>query len=99
MSDTRLQKRVKQLEDWVNDLQSGMYINCVYCGYRYGPRDKVPASMADVLKSHIEKCPDHPMSKLKARVDELEDDVERYRNNWQAARRELKELKNGGNQE
>lgn len=91
MGDAYLQKRVKQLEGWVDDLQSGMYVNCVYCGYRYGPRDKVPTSMADALKIHIEKCPDHPMSKLKARVDELEDDVEMYRNNWLAARRELRE--------
>jgi len=22
---------------WVNDLQSDMYVNCVYCGHRYGP--------------------------------------------------------------
>ncbi|HEC62245.1 MAG TPA: hypothetical protein ENI27_08330, partial [bacterium] len=26
---------VKQLKQWVHDLQSGMYINCVYCGHRY----------------------------------------------------------------
>lgn len=56
-----------KLETWVNDLQSGMYINCVNCGHRYGP--KVPATMADVLKEHIEQCPEHPMSALKAERD------------------------------
>lgn len=60
------------LKRWVNDLQSGMYINCVYCGHRYGPREGTPVSMADVLKEHIETCPEHPMYKLKERVTELE---------------------------
>ena len=62
----------ERLMQWVDDLQSGMFINCVYCGHRYGPNDKVPASMADVLKQHIAQCPQHPMSALTARVKELE---------------------------
>ena len=56
---------------WVNDLQSGMYVNCVYCGHRYGPEDEVPTSMADALKEHIEQCPQHPMSQLKAENEQL----------------------------
>jgi DNA-directed RNA polymerase subunit RPC12/RpoP len=55
----------RRLIDWVNDLQSGMYINCVYCGHRYGHKKNTPATMADILKQHIEKCPKHPMSHLK----------------------------------
>jgi hypothetical protein len=55
----------ERLQNWVNDLQSGMYINCVYCGHRYGPSPETPVAMADVLKEHIEVCPKHPMSKLK----------------------------------
>ena len=62
---------IRKLQSWVNDLQSGMYINCVYCGHRYGPNDEVPASMADVLKAHVEKCPKHPMFELKTLVEEL----------------------------
>ena len=50
----------------VDDLQSGMYINCVYCGHRYGPKDEVEATMADALKEHIEQCPKHPMSKRRS---------------------------------
>jgi DNA-directed RNA polymerase subunit RPC12/RpoP len=61
-----LRLEIERLQKWVSDLQSGMYINCVYCGHRYGPKDKVPTSMADVLKAHVEICPKHPMSKLKA---------------------------------
>jgi hypothetical protein len=65
-----LKAEVERLRAWVNDLQAGMYINCVYCGHRYGPDDEVPATMADVLKAHIEKCPEHPMSKLRTDLTE-----------------------------
>lgn len=67
----KAEAEVKRLQKWVDDLQSGMYINCVYCGFRYGPKDKVPATMADALKEHIEQCPKHPMSALKAEVERL----------------------------
>lgn len=70
--DNPKDEEIKRLTKWVNDLQSGMYINCVYCGHRYGPNDEVPESMADVLKKHIEECPEHPMSKLTALNRELE---------------------------
>ena len=72
-------KRIKELEEenallikWKNDLMSGMYVNCVYCGHRYGPVKNTPTSIADILKEHIENCSKHPMSKLKAVVDRLE---------------------------
>lgn len=75
---------VERLTQWVHDLQSDMYINCVYCGHRYGPKDKVPCSMAEVLKRHVEQCPKHPMSKLKSdlaaarkELDEARGKVER----------------------
>ena len=64
---------IEKLEAWVNDLQSGMYINCVYCGHRYGPREDTPVAMSEVLKQHIEKCPKHPMSKLKGELSEWEE--------------------------
>lgn len=68
---------VKRLWRWIHDLQSGMYINCVYCGHRYGPSDEHAAtivddgatpSMQDALKAHIEECPEHPMSQLHAQT-------------------------------
>lgn len=67
-----LRAEVDRYKAWVNDLHSGMYINCVYCGHQHGPKNKVPASMADVLKEHIEKCPKHPMSTLRASLAEAE---------------------------
>ncbi len=64
-------QELQRLKAWVNDLQSGMYINCVYCGFNYGPRDKVDATMDNALKKHIEQCPEHPMSQLKKELEEL----------------------------
>lgn len=58
----RYEATIRRLRRWVGDLHSGMYINCVYCGHRYGPSDQVPATMAEVLKEHVEKCPEHPMA-------------------------------------
>lgn len=63
----------ERLHQWVNDCQAGMYINCVYCGHRYGPSDEVPASMADILKEHVIRCPEHPMSTLAALLREARD--------------------------
>lgn len=57
---------------WISDLQSGMYINCVYCGHRYGPGDTTPVSAADALKAHVEQCPKHPMSALKSKLTAAE---------------------------
>lgn len=52
----------QELRQWINDLQSGMYINCVYCGHRYGPNEEeIPA---DALRRHVAECPEHPMAKL-----------------------------------
>lgn len=63
-------KEIKSLRKWVNNLQSGMFVNCVYCGHQYGPSETTPVSMADVLKAHVEQCPKHPMSALKAQLTE-----------------------------
>lgn len=60
-----------RLKQWVDDLQSRMFVNCVYCGHRYGPQHRTPITMADVLKQHIEQCPEHPMSTLKKQRDML----------------------------
>ena len=76
-----------RLRQWVNDLQSGMYVNCVYCGHRYGPADEVPASMADILKQHIEQCPEHPMTKMKQENEQLRNRLAKYTEN--AAKEEI----------
>ena len=86
MTKNELITENKRLETWVNDLQSGMYINCVYCGHRYGPKDKVACSMRDVLKQHIEKCPVHPLSAAKKQIAALTAENERLR-------KEIKEIK------
>lgn len=65
-----LLREIDRLRQWINDLQSGMYVNCVYCGHQYGPSETTPVSMADALKAHIEQCPEHPMSHLKTQLAE-----------------------------
>lgn len=74
-----------QLEAWIDDLQSGMYINCVYCGHRYGPNSKdANKIMRKSLEDHIASCPKHPLSAAKAEIKKL-----KLRNNY------LEELLNG----
>lgn len=70
---------VARLREWVDDLQSGMYINCVYCGHRYGPNDGAPASMAEVLHEHIRQCPAHPLRACEAERDLLREEAPRLR--------------------
>jgi hypothetical protein len=65
------QDEVMRLQDWVDDLQSGMWVNCVYCGHNYGPREDTPVAMADVLKEHVMKCPLHPMSKMREALEHI----------------------------
>ena len=73
----QMKAEVERLTAWANDLQSGMYVNCVYCGHRYGPGETTPVSMADALKEHIEHCPEHPMSKLKAESEQLQAELKK----------------------
>jgi len=66
---------IKGLKKWIDDLQAEMYINCVYCGHRYGPDDDIPATMAETLKEHIEQCPKHPMHALKQENNQLQEEL------------------------
>ena len=93
---------IEQLRAWISDLQSGLYVNCVYCGHRYGPGETTPVSMADALKAHVEQCSKHPMSALKvennkllgvatAAADLVENIAERgYHDNWKATANALR---------
>ena len=81
-----MKAKIQRLTKWVSDLQSGMYVNCVYCGHRYGPKDEVPTSMAEALKDHIMNCPQHPMSELVRENEELQQRLvfmEEERNYWE----------------
>lgn len=77
-------QEIKKLRQWIDDLQSGMYINCVYCGHQYGPKDEVPASMSEVLKEHVESCPEHPMSKLKQENAKLREKLDTLQSDFHA---------------
>jgi hypothetical protein len=63
---------------WVDDLQAETFVNCVYCGHRYGPGETTPVTMADALKAHVAECPKHPMSALLASVKELTQHIVHY---------------------
>ena len=65
----------ERLQQWVNDLQAGCFINCVYCGHRYGPDPGTPVAMADVLREHIEQCPEHPLSEARAEIERLREAI------------------------
>lgn len=66
-----LEMENEKLERWVDDLQAGGWVNCVYCGKRYGARDeqlKVHETMREALEEHVESCPKHPLAKYKAEL-------------------------------
>jgi hypothetical protein len=69
---------IEDLRLWVNDLHSGMYVNCVYCGHRYGPEDEID-NMQEALTSHVEKCPKHPLSKARDEVEFLKRKSNEYK--------------------
>ena len=88
----------ERLERFVNDLQAGLYINCVYCGHRYGPDDEHAAtlvedgatpSMQEALKAHIEQCPKHPMAAITAELARLREENDEARAELDEARRSL----------
>jgi hypothetical protein len=64
-------KEIQRLNKWVGDHQSKMWINCVYCGHRYGPDPGTPVAMADILKKHIKVCPKHPCSQQAEEIRRL----------------------------
>ena len=73
-----LERERDEARAWVNDLHSGMYVNCVYCGLRYGPTDKTAPTMTEQLTAHVEVCPKHPLSAAKKRTAALEGALEPF---------------------
>lgn len=71
MTPDEMRAEIWRLSQWVHDIQSGMFINCVYCGHRYGPKEStgvaIPGAgetMAEALARHVMGCAYHPMAKL-----------------------------------
>jgi hypothetical protein len=65
MTYDELRDKVIEQAKWIADLQSNMYINCVYCGWRAGEQGQVAA---DDLKAHVAVCPHHPLYAVKKRA-------------------------------
>jgi len=74
----RLELEIEHYKQWIADLQSGQYVNCVYCGHRYGPGETTPVTMADALKEHVEQCSKHPMSALKKENEAMKEEIQEY---------------------
>ncbi len=68
----------ERLERWVNDLQSDRYINCAYCGHRYGPEDEI-LNMQQALHEHIATCSKHPLSAANREIARLRATMETLR--------------------
>ncbi|HEX6923783.1 MAG TPA: hypothetical protein VF167_00015, partial [Longimicrobiaceae bacterium] len=66
---------IARLTQWVHDLQSGMWINCVYCGHRYGPRESTAPTMQQALYEHVRVCPKHPLAAAERKITELEEQL------------------------
>lgn len=66
-------------KQWIDDLQSELYVNCVYCGHRYGRGEITSVSMGDVFHKHIEQCTQHPMFALKKEVELLKNENEQLK--------------------
>ena len=70
MTETSEQENAR-LKRWIEDLLGGGYVNCVYCGYRYGPHNDTATSMSDVLKEHVMQCEHHPMAKYREALESI----------------------------
>ena len=67
----RFQENLASAEKWIDDLQAKLYINCVYCGHRYGPGEEITTTMRSALFQHIARCPKHPLSVLRLGVKRI----------------------------
>ena len=63
-------EEIKELNNWINDLQAGMYVNCVYCGYRFSNPEVFP-TIQEVLHEHMENCSKHPLFKANQELKRL----------------------------
>ncbi|MGV3518197.1 hypothetical protein [Luteitalea sp.] len=57
---------IARLRAWVADLQSGLVLNCVYCGHAYGPVST--PTPRELLDAHVRTCPKHPLAGLRRAV-------------------------------
>lgn len=81
VGETASRVEIARLTQWVSDLQSAMYVNCVYCGHRYGPDGETPVAMADVLTQHVAACPSHPLAAANDEIVKLKASL-----SWERAR-------------
>lgn len=66
----KLRKQIKELKQWNDDLQSGLYVNCAYCGHRYAPGTS--AVQSHILYKHIKECKQHPLYHQRRKTKRLQ---------------------------
>jgi hypothetical protein len=69
----------KRLERWINDLLAGKNINCVYCGFNFGPDEVTAATMHEQLYEHIKQCEKHPLAAALKEIEQLRAENEQLR--------------------
>ncbi len=72
-SPADMAKRIVQLEDHIQSMNSGRVLTCVYCGQPYEPG--TPTHGTEVLTKHIEECPKHPYGMLRSRITGMVDEL------------------------
>lgn len=68
--EKKLKSEILRYDAWIEDILSEKYVNCAYCGHRYG-KENDSANM-EAVRKHVENCSKHPMAKEKERADKAE---------------------------
>jgi hypothetical protein len=68
-------KEIEALQQWIKDVQGKTFVNCIYCGHRYGAASTTPVALADIMKQHVAQCPKHPLSVTKKALSEARLDM------------------------
>lgn len=89
----KLKKDNERLQKWVKKYQPHFFAKCSLCGHPYWPVNDVPDNPTELLKDHIENCPEHPMSALKRKNEQIMEWC--YRALVALARRNFKNTSNG----
>ena len=88
-------KEIESLQQWIRDVQGKTFVNCIYCGHRYGAASITPVALADIMKQHVAQCPKHPLSVTKKSLEEAATLLETVSINAERQRRVLKWLGDG----
>ncbi len=64
-----LEAAVKEKDEWIDRLEDGRIVTCVYCGHAYPPETQ--RSKRKILYEHIKLCPKHPLRHAEEQIATL----------------------------